>query len=313
MTYNSKLLAKIIHAVLTGDDHRKYILAIINERFVSKVNELVEMIFIYKTQNKNWIELVDDYSVMGDKQKLIWLMGLNQKTIRNMTGSSSKEVCIEIGKENLTAFKILLDGTNVKYRILITILHEKKSLILDDFESMIFINMISAMKSSIQGGAWSEVGKKTENALLATLFKYMQIPEDNFILISKDIQKNMKLSRETDGILFDRKGKHFKIELKLLGIGNPEVADEGLARDIQLFLVDSLTDMMVEQFKNKNIYVILFKNDNVLQKMYDFCKFSNIPCQKPESEITFEKTSKFVDEYQKKDVNITLLRKLKNF
>jgi len=175
---------------------------------------------------------------------------------------------------------------------------------------MNFINMISAMKVSIQGGAWSEVGKKIENVLLFTLFKYLQIPDENFILVSKDIQKNVGMDRETDGILYNNKKKPYRIELKLLGIGNPEIADEGLARDIQLFLVDDLTDMMVKQFKKKGINVILFKNKKIFEEMYNFCRTNTISAKKPKSKITLKKICKFVDTEQKQPLDLELLRKL---
>ncbi len=313
MTYSTNLLSKIIHSVFTAQDHRKYILAIINERFVKQVDELIENIFEYKKQGKNWVQIINaHYEKSEDKKKIAWLAGLNQKTILNMSGSTSKRICFEVGKDNVNAFETLLQTIETKYLISIDIRCKNESIRLDETESMIFINAVSSMKSSIRGGAWSEVGKKTENSILLTLFKHLEIPEDNFILITKDIQKKIDSVRETDGILIDRDKRLYKIELKLLGIGNPEVADEGLARDIQLFLVDDLTGMMVNQFKKKGIDVILFKRNKVFEEMYEFCKHNNIPVKKPESKIRFEKIYKIINDAQEKSPDLDLLRKLKS-
>ena len=86
MTYSTNLLSKIIHSVFTAQDHRKYILAIINERFVKQVDELIENIFEYKKQGKNWVQIINaHYEKSEDKKKIAWLAGLNQKTILNMS------------------------------------------------------------------------------------------------------------------------------------------------------------------------------------------------------------------------------------
>ena len=48
-------------------------------------------------------------------------------------------------------------------------------------------------------------------------------------------------NREIDAIVFNKKRELITIELKLLGIGNPEIGDEALARKVGLFLIDQLS------------------------------------------------------------------------
>jgi len=87
-------------------------------------------------------------------------------------GTSKKEVCLDLGKKNIEALRLLLKefkSSENLYQIKIIIKKDDEQVELDDVESLFFVNIISAMKLTIQGGAWSEVGKKTEKGLLFTI------------------------------------------------------------------------------------------------------------------------------------------------
>lgn len=90
-----KFISKITYSILTGKDYRIYVLATINKRFIDKVQELTSEIFRYKRKGDNWLEkLLDDtYKKKGktNKFKLLWFGGLNDKTVKNMTGGTSKK------------------------------------------------------------------------------------------------------------------------------------------------------------------------------------------------------------------------------
>ncbi len=123
-----KLISKIIYSILTGQDYRIFVLATINKRFIDKVEELTAEIFEYKKRGDNWLEkLLEDTSKKKGKEnkfKLLWYSGLNDKTVKNMTGGTSKrEVCLEIGRKNIESFKLLLSELeNINpYEITITI------------------------------------------------------------------------------------------------------------------------------------------------------------------------------------------------
>lgn len=78
-------------------------------------------------------------------------------------GTSKKEVCLDLGKKNIEALRLLLKefkSSENLYQIKIIIKKDDEQVELDDVESLFFVNIISAMKLTIQGGAWSEVGKK---------------------------------------------------------------------------------------------------------------------------------------------------------
>lgn len=311
-----ELISKIIHSILTGEDYRTYVLATINKRFIDKVEELTAEIFKYKKQGDNWLEkLLEDTSKKGGKAnkfKLLWYGGLNEKTVKNITGGTSKkEVCLEIGKQNLESFRLLLSeiGGESSYKIEIIIKKDGGGVKLDDLESIIFVNIISAMKLTIQGGVWSEVGKQTEKILLYVIFTILKIPEEDYILIFDEMkEKGLVENREIDAIVFNRdeKPKPIKIELKLLGIGNPEIGDEALAREVDLFLIDRLSDMMKKESENRGVKVIEFKQKNPLKEIYKFFSSKNVRCSEPDmtSEELKQKIEQIISEWenQRKDI-----------
>jgi len=317
-----ELISRIIHSILTGQDYRTFVLATINKRFIDKVEELTAEIFEYKKKGDNWLEkLLEDTSKKKGKEnkfKLLWYSGLNDKTVKNMTGGTSKkEVCLEIGKKNLESFRLLLSEIEKEspYKIKIIIKKDGEHVELDDLESIIFVNIISAMKLTIQGGAWSEVGKQTEKSLLYVIFTILKIPENDYILIFDEMKKKgLVENREIDAIVFNKNKEPITIELKLLGIGNPEIGDEALARKVDLFLIDRLTEMMIKESEKIGVKVIEFRQENPLKEIYKFFSSKNVNCSEPEdmnSEELKEKIEQIIKDWKETKEEYKILKKLK--
>lgn len=316
-----KLLCEIIFSILSGKDYRTFVLATINERFITKAQELIADIFVYKKAGGDWVEkLLEDTKNKPGKEnkfKLLWYGGLNDKTVKNMTGGiSTKEVCLDLGKKNIESLKILLkDFSTAEYQLKIIIKNDKESVELDEIESIVFINTISAMRLTIQGGAWSEVGKQAEKSLLFTIFQLLKISDDNYVLIFDEMKKrNLVGNREIDAIIFTKDKKPLTVELKLLGIGNPEIGDEALARQVSLFLIDKLTTMMKEEAEKIGIQVIEFRQENSLKKLYEFLKSKNVDCAEPEtltSEQLKSKIKQTLEQWNDRDENLKVLKKVK--
>lgn len=316
-----ELLSEIIFSILSGKDYRTFVLATINERFITKAQELIADIFKYKKEGKNWIEkLLNDMKNKSGKEnkfKLLWYGGLNDKTVKNMTGgSSTKEVCFELGKKNIESFRILLSHfESPEYQLKIIIRRGEESVELNEMESLIFINTISAMKLTIQGGAWSEVGKQTQKGLLFVIFKLLSIPEDDFILIFDEMkEKGLVENREIDAVIFTRKRDKLTVELKLLGIGNPEIGDEALARKVDLFLTDKITEMMIKEAEKIGVKVIEFRQKDVLKEIYEFLKLKDVNCQEPkplsEEQLKLQ-IFEIIKEWDAEKESLEVLRKLK--
>lgn len=316
-------ISEIIYSILTGQDYRTYVLATINKRFIDTAQELISEIFEYKRSGGNWLEkLLEDTSQKSGKEnkfKLLWFGGLNDKTVKNMTGgTSTKEVCLDLGKKNMKALKLLLEKLETNenlYEIKIIIKKNDMQVELDNVESLFFINIISTMKLTIQGGAWSEVGKKTEKGLLFVIFKLLKIPDDDYILTTEGMKKIIK-PREIDAIVFNKNKEPLIIELKLLGIGNPEIGDEAFARKVSLFLVDRLTDMMKQEAEKIGVKVIEFRQQNPLMEIYKFFESKNVNCGLPE-EMTSEelryKINEIMMNWKEEQEDITIIRKLKKW
>jgi hypothetical protein len=318
-----KLIGKIVHSVLTGEDYRTYVLATINKRFIDKVQELTAEIFEYKRKGDNWLEkLLDEtYEKKGkeNKFKLLWFGGLNDKTVKNITGGTSKkEVCLDLGKKNIEALRLLLkefESGEILYRIKIIIKKGSGQVELDDIESLFFVNIISAMKLTIQGGAWSEVGKKTEKGLLYTIFQLLEVPKDDYVLVFDEMKKKgLVENREIDAIVFNRDKEPLTVELKLLGIGNPEIGDEALARKVDLFLIDRLTEMMKKESEKIGVRVIEFRQENSLMEMYNFFILKNVNCSPPKemtSKQLENKINEIIGEWRESKEELRIIKKLK--
>lgn len=316
-----KLLSEIIFSILSGKDYRTFVLATINERFIIKAQELIADIFSYKRFGGDWISklLTDTKNKSGkdSKFKLLWYGGLNDKTVKNMTGgTSAKEVCLELGKKNIDSFRLLLNNfENPQYQLKVTIKKNSEVVELDGIESIIFVNIISAMKLTIQGGAWSEVGKQTEKGLLFTICKLLNISDSDYVLIFDEMKKRELVgNREIDAIIFSKDKKPITVELKLLGIGNPEIGDEALARKVDLFLIDRLTEMMIAEAGKIGVNVIEFRQEDALGEIYKFLQSRDVKCEKPKPLSQDQLRSeiiKIVQQWNEENEGLKVVRKLK--
>ena len=145
-------------------------------------------------------------------------------------------------------------------------------------ESLIVINTLATKKIQLRGGAWSSIGKKVEKPLLNKLCELCGIPNDyidnkNFI---KDKEKSF--DREIDYKLKSFSGKWYKIEVKLMGKGNPESADATIARDSDIFVADTLSQQNKNQLKSRNIkYLVLKNNKNIISDFKEILIKLEIP------------------------------------
>ena len=235
-------------------------------------------------------------------------------------GTSKKEVCLDLGKKNIEALRLLLKefkSSENLYQIKIIIKKDDEQVELDDVESLFFVNIISAMKLTIQGGAWSEVGKKTEKGLLFTIFQLLQVPEDDYVLIFDEMKKKgLVENREIDAIVFSRDKEPLTVELKLLGIGNPEIGDEALVRKVDLFLIDRLTEMMIKESEKIRVKVIEFRQENPLMEIYNFFASKNVNCSPPMKMTQKQLESKInmiITQWRETKEELKIIKKLKEW
>jgi len=311
-----KLLSKIIVSILEGRDYRPFVLATINKRFIDNAHMLIKKVYQAKKTNKDidwWISNLIEKT--EDKRAILWFGGLNSKTVTNMMGTSRKEVCIELGKQNIHALELLIKefSSDDVPKILVSIVYKNSKVALNEFESLILVNTLAAMKLSVQGGAWSEVGKKTEKELLYTIFELLNIEPTQYVLVFEEMKKKgLVENREIDGIVFsDDNKKSLQIELKLLGIGNPEIADEALARKVDLFLIDRLTPMMIKEAAKIGVKVVELRDKEALNNIYEFFKSNNVSAARPGIIKYEERVPQILEKYNEELENKKILKKAK--
>ncbi len=315
-----KLLDKIIIAILKGKDHRPYVLQTINKRFIDTVFGLLKQIIEARIKNKgnNWWaeEFLDNKTV--SKKELLWFGGLNNKTVANMANTTTREVCVDLAKKNVESINDLIreidSSRNNTPNIEIKIKYQSKEITLTEKESLILLNTISAMKLTLQGGAWSEVGKKTEKRLLFAIFEMLKLDNESYVLVPEEMKKSGIVgSREVDAIVFKNNDskKLIRIELKLLGIGNPEIGDEALARGVELFLVDRMTSMMIEEGKKKGIRFIELRDPQAIIKIYEYFKSEGVKVSKPSLEDIKDQVKKITQKYNEEYEDVKIMKKAK--
>lgn len=310
-----KSLNKIITAILTGDDYRPYVLDTINKRFIEHIHSILVLVFEARRRNASPDWWRDELISLSQKKDLmLWLSGLNKKTVRSMSGGDKKQVCLDLGRKNFQSIHGLLNEmtSDTIPRLEIRIRYQGHEVQLSEGESILLLNAIASMKLAIQGGAWSEVGKKVEKRLLFTIFEMLGVPRNQYILVFDEMaRKGLVGNREIDAIVFSDDRQHkLQIELKLLA-GNPEIGDEALARGVDLFLVDRLSPMMIEEGKRRGTTTIEFRGRDALNEIYEFFRGYGVTVQKPKTTNLASQVLAISKRYDEERERTALLQKAK--
>lgn len=88
----------------------------------------------------------------------------------------------------------------------------------------------------------------------------------------------MLVDREVDYRLCSLDGKWYRVEVKLMGKGNPESADVLFARDTNILIADTMSEQNKNQCVELGVYYLELKgNTNVLGDFITILKCLNIP------------------------------------
>ncbi len=288
MRYEDDVISRTVIKLLNGLDYRDEIINSINAVFfdftVDFFKKIVYAKFNGKEMNMKWYKKYFIKSENFSPDEVAIYAGLNKKTITNIYGTATKKVVLDAAKEHFKYLRNLLseleDDSNQGLAVTISISYNDVDVKLSLSESLLVINALATKKLQIRGGAWSSIGKKVEKPLLDKLCELAGVPNkniDNKIFV-KD--KNKSFDREVDYKLIDRDGKIYRIEVKLMGKGNPESADATIARDSDIFVADTLSQQNCNQLAARGIeYLILKDNDNIVTDFVSILKKLNIPCE----------------------------------
>jgi len=251
----------IIKLILEGKSHRPYMVseksAIYLEFFAKFIEEIknTDPLINNKTFENIYI---NNKSV----ENQLWNSGLNKKTIGDTYGSqsvSTMETAIEeIGPTiKDLAFDLPTSLAEVSFKFKL-----KDGLISHNMTGIDFFRILLAISTNhaaLKGGFASTFGKQIEKSFLLTLCKIFQIKNDNYH--AYDMMDNNNFNRETDFYIIDNNRAQHKIEMKMMGKGNPEGADSLYARGTKIFIADTLSETNKRQCDSNHVYWIELKND----------------------------------------------------
>jgi hypothetical protein len=151
---------------------------------------------------------------------------------------------------------------------------------LDNIETLLLLFSVISASGAVRGGVWSEVGKRAGPRILERLFSELGIPKGPLYQDFYYQSEVVNGGRETDAEIFYKGERIHRVEIKLLGIGNPEIGNEAIARRCDIFLVDDLTSLMIDQARQHGVKVILLKN--ALKELYEMFSKEGLPVKKPQ-------------------------------
>jgi hypothetical protein len=261
MTLTDQVVKNIIKRLVKGQDYRIEVVALINAEFlqfaIDFFKKVIEAKFDNKDINVDWYKKTF-LNPKLDKKEIAINSGLNEKTIKNMYNSATKEIVIDASNEH---YDILYNSINSLIEnqpdidLTLTIKFRGVSVELNINESLIVINTLAVKRSALRGGLWSTAGKRVEKYLMATLCKVWNVPFKHYD--QTIIPKSM---REVDFYLINE-DKFNRCEVKLMGSGNPESADAIFARESDVFIADKLSDLNKKQADNLNVKWVELRNE----------------------------------------------------
>lgn len=275
MTFEDDVIKNTVDKLLNGKDYREEIVNSINAVFFDFTIDFFKKIVEAKMNNKQIdLKWYSDYFINSGNyapEEAAIYAGINKKTITNMYGTATKQVVIDIANRNFEYLSTLvtqlecdsMDGLAISIKIS----YNNVTVDLSLGESLLVINALATKKIQVRGGAWSSIGKKVEKPLIDKLCDLTGVPEENRNNKHFTKDKNKAFDREVDYILYGADGHEYRIEVKLMGKGNPESADATIARDSDIFIADTLSEQNCNQLAARGVkYLILKNNDNPISE-----------------------------------------------
>lgn len=269
MRFDSIIINKTIEKLLKGEDYREEIVNAINLEFLDFALEFFKQILEAKMSdtsiNLEWYKQYFINNANVEPSEAAIFAGMNKKTISNIYGSATKEIVLNVANANIDYLEDLLSSlgdSSENIGINLKISYKGISVELNLNESLLVINALATKKIALRGGAWSSIGKRVEKPLVLALCEKCRVKKD--CINSEIFKKNGELDfdREVDFKLHNfNQSKEYRVEVKLMGKGNPESADAVIARDTNIFIADTLSLQNKNQLKSLGIEYLELKNN----------------------------------------------------
>lgn len=270
MTFQHQVIDNTIEKLIKGEDYREEVVNAINAEFFDFTIMFFKKIVSAKLDSEeislDWYKKNFVNNDSYDPAENAIFAGMNKKTITNIYGTASRDIVLDVANANFDYLSSLIDelkqDATDEIGISIKLTYHDVYVELNLAESLLVINALATKKAAIRGGAWSSIGKKVEKPLVTKLCILCGVPKDH--IDSSIFIKNMELDydREVDYKIYDKNMNEIRVEVKLMGKGNPESADVIYARDTKMFIADTLSQQNKNQFNANNIPFIEMKNNN---------------------------------------------------
>ena len=286
MTFEEGLILRTIGRLLSGEDYRDEIVNAINSLFfdfsVKFFREILEAKFNGESINMLWYSehFINAENITPDEAAIY--SGLNRKTITNIYGHAARKIVLDAANNNFEYLRSMLaeleNDSDNDLAVTLSISRNDITVNLSLTESLIVINALATKKLQIRGGAWSAIGKKVEKPLVDELCRMAGVPNGNIDRRNFVRDRNLDYDRETDYKLISRAGTVYRVEVKLMGKGNPESADATIARDSDIFIADTLSEQNKAQLlANGTRYLMLRGNSRILDDFIEILDNLDIP------------------------------------
>lgn len=286
MRFDSVIIQSVVTKLLQGQDYREEVINAINLEFLDFALDFFKAILEAKMQdcalNLEWYKthFINNANIKPDEVAIY--AGMNKKTIGNIYGSATKEVVLNVANANIDYLESLLTSlgdSSDNIGIILKITYKNIAVELNLSESLLVINALATKKIALRGGAWSSIGKRVEKPLMLALCEKCGVKQEfiNAEVFSKN--KALDFDREVDFKLYNvDKTKEYRVEVKLMGKGNPESADAVIARDSHIFIADTLNEQNKRQLKALGIeFLELKNNERILLDFMNILKNLQIP------------------------------------
>ncbi len=280
MALSNQAKQHILRMILTGEHYRKAVIDQIAEDFLQFTIQFFKDVTTAKIEGrkigKDWYKR---YFLSGrfPKSDTAIYAGLNNKTVHNIYGRTTREVVFEVSPKNyddlMEKIDELISDDEDSLEIRMAIKYNNVAVTLSLSETLIVVNTLGVKRSEIRGGAWSGLGKSLELPLMLTLAQLYQVPFHNYS--GKGLSEE---GRDVDFHFLNRLGDRFFCEVKLMGKGNPESADAIIARDTDIFIADTLSNLNKEQLTQRGCQWIELRAANGYRRIHQVFDQLDIPC-----------------------------------